>query len=95
MVHFSLPNGVGLLLLALDHEALMVIAVPSMHEAAVPVAGVTPEEVLHIAHIASILRGSAFSRSRSLMPTAMSSRVASSGAVGVEVLVTLLLQRQL
>ena len=93
--HLSLPTGVGLLLLALEHEALTLITVRGMHEAALLVSGVTPEEVLHIAHIASILRGSPLSRSRSLMPAAMVARVTSSGAVGVELPVTLPLQRQL
>ena len=73
----------------------MLITVWGVHEAALLVSRVTPEEVLHIVHVASILRGSPFSRSRSLIPTAMVPRVASPGAVGVEVMVTLLLKRQL
>ena len=81
--HLSLHTGVGLLLLALDHEALKLVAVRGMHEAALLVTGIMPEEVLQIAHIASILRGSPLSRWRFLMPTAMVSRVASSGALGL------------
>ena len=66
-----------------------------MHEAALLVSGMTPDEVLNITHIASILTGSPLSRSRSLMPTAMVPRVATSGAVGIQVLITLLLRPQL
>ena len=48
--HLSLPTSVGLLLLALDHEPLMLVAVRGMDEAALLVSGFTPEEVLHTAH---------------------------------------------
>ena len=82
-----LPIGVGLLLLALNHEALVLLAVGNMHKAALPVSGLTPQKVLYIAHVASILRGSPFSRLRALIPTAMVPSVASVRAVGVEVLV--------
>ena len=44
--HLKLPTNVGLLLLALDHETLMLVAVRGMHEATLLVCGVTPEEVV-------------------------------------------------
>ena len=91
--HLGLPTGVGLLLLPLDHEALVLVAVRGMREAALLISGVPPEQVSDIAHVASILKGSPLPKSRSLIPTAMVPRPASSRAVGVEVLVTLLLQR--
>ena len=72
----------------------MLIAVRGMHKAALLVSGVTPEEVFYIAHVGSILGGSPLSRLGSLIRTAMVPRVASSGAVGVQVLVTLLHQWQ-
>ena len=53
------------------------------------------KQVLYIAHVASNLRGSPLPRSTSLIPTSMVPSVASSKAVEVEVLVTLLLQPQL
>ena len=93
--NLSLPTGAGLLLIALNHEACMLIAVRGMREAALLISGVTSEEALHIARVASILRGTLLSRSRSLIPEAMVLRVTSSGAVGVEVLVTFLLHHQL
>ena len=73
----------------------MLVAVRGMYEAALLVSGITPKEMLHIAHITSILRGSPLSRPRSLGPPAMVPRVTSFEAIGVEVLVTLLFQRQL
>ena len=73
----------------------MLVAVRGMHEAALLFSGITPEDILPIAYITSILRGSPLSRPRFLVPTTMVPRVASSGAIGVEVRVILLLQRQL
>ena len=63
-----------LIFLALDQEALMLVAVRGMHEAALLVSGITPEGVLDIPRIGRVLRGSPLSRSRSLMPTAMVTR---------------------
>ena len=73
----------------------MLVALRGGQETALIILSVTIEGILYTAHIASILRGSPISRSRSLIPRAMVPRIASSGAVGVEVLVTLLLQGQL
>ena len=93
--HLGLSTSVALLLLTLDYEALVLVAVGGMQETALLILSVTIEEIFYTAHVAIILRGSPMSRSRSLITTAMVPRFASSGAVSVEVLVTLLLQRQL
>ena len=72
----------------------MLVVFRGMNEAALLVSGIPrPEQILHIAETTSILRGSPLSRPRSLMPTAMAPRVAS-GAIGVELRVSVLLQRQ-
>ena len=59
------------------------------------VSGVTPEELLDIVHDTGVLRGSRLSRSGSLLPFAMASRVSSSRTLGVQVLVPFFLQRKL
>ena len=66
-----------------------------MKQATLLISDITPEEVLDIAHEASILGGSPLSRSGSLVPSAMAPRAASSGTVGVQVLVAFIFQRQL
>ena len=86
---------VGLLLLTLDHEAIMLIAVRGMKQGALLVSGITPEEILYIAHDTSIFGSSPLSGSVSLTPTAMAPKASSSGMVGVQVLVAFFLQRQL
>ena len=73
----------------------MLVAVRGMHEAPLLVSCVTPEQGLDIAHVQSILRGRPLTRSRSVIHMAMVRRVPSSRAVGVEVLVTLLLEHVL
>ena len=90
-----LAAGVGLLLLPLDHEAVMLIAVRGMKQGTLLVSGITPEEILNIAHDTSIFRGSPLSWSVSLVPTASAPTAFSSRTVGVQVLVAFFLQRQL
>ena len=45
--HLGLSTAVGLLLPALDHKALVLVAVLGMHEAGLLVSGVTPQQVLY------------------------------------------------
>ena len=90
----GLAAGVGLLLLPLDHEAVLLVAVRGVKQAALLMSGITPEEVLDIAHDANILGGSPLSWSVSLVPTAFAPRAPSSRTVGVQVLVAFFLQRQ-
>ena len=90
-----LAAGVGLLLLTLDHEAIMLIAVPGVKQGALLVSSITPQEILYITHDTSIFGGSPLSGSVSLIPTAMAPRASSSRTVGVQVLVAFFLQCQL
>ena len=90
-----LAAGVCVLLLTLDHEAIMLIAVRGVKQGALLVSGITPEEILYIAHDTSIFGGSPLSGSVSLIPTAMAPRAPTSRTVGVQVLVAFVLQRQL
>ena len=90
-----LAAGVGLLPLRLDHEAGMLIAVRGMKQGTLLVPGITPEEILNIAHDTSILGGSPRSGSVSLIPPALAPRASSSRTVGVRVLVAFFLRRQL
>ena len=78
-------TGVRLLLLPLDHEAVPLVAVRGMKQAALLIPGITPEEVLDIAHEASFFGGSPLSRSVSMAPSAMAHRAASSRTVGDQV----------
>ena len=55
--HLGLAAGVGLLLLFLEFEALVLVAIWGMHQAALLVSVVTLEEVLNTAHVASSVRG--------------------------------------
>ena len=73
----------------------MLIAVRGMKQGDLLVLGITPEEILNIAHITSIFGGSPLSGSVSLVPTALAPRASSSRTVGVHVLVAFSLQRQL
>ena len=82
----SLAAGVGLLLLTLDHEAIMPITVRVVKQGALLVSGITPQEILYIAHDTSIFGGSPLSGSVSLIPTAMAPRASSSRTSGVQVL---------
>ena len=91
----DLAAGVCILLLPLDHEAVPPVAVRGVKQGALLKSGITPEEVLDIAHDMSILGGSPLSWSVSLVPTALAPRAASSRTVGVQVLVAFFLQRQL
>ena len=54
-----------------------------MKQAALLISGITPEDILDIAHEASIFGGSPLSRSGSMVPPAMAPRASSSRAVGV------------
>ena len=90
-----LAAGVGLLLLTVDHEAVMLIAVSGVKQGALLVSGITSEEILYIAHDTSIFGGSPLSGSMSLIPTAMAPRASSSRTVGVHLLVIFILQRHL
>ena len=87
--------GVGLLPLTLDQGKFMLIAVRGVKQEALLVSGITPEEILYIAHDTSIFGGSPLSGSVSLIPTAMAPRASSSRTVGVQVLIAFFLQRQL
>ena len=73
----------------------MLIAVRGVKQGALLVSGITPEEILNIAHDTSIFGGGPLSGSVSLIPTAMAPRVSSSRTVGVQVLVAFFFQRQL
>ena len=95
ILHLRLDAGVDLLLLPLDHEAIALIAVGGVLQVTMLVSGVTPEELLDIAHDAGVLGGSPLSRSGSLVPFAMSPRASSSRTVGAQVLVAFFFQRQL
>ena len=64
-------------------------------QAALLISGTTPEEVLDIAHEASILGGSPLFKSVSLVPSAMAPRAASSRTSCVQVLVDFFFQRKL
>ena len=90
-----LAAGVGPLLLTLDHEAIMLIAVRGVKQGALLISGITPEEILYVAHDTSIFGGSPLSGSLSLIAMAMAPRASSSRTVGVQVLVAFFLQRQL
>ena len=59
------------------------------------ISGITPEELLDIAHNASIFWGSHLCRSESLVPLARAFKASPSRAVGVQMLVAFFLQRQL
>ena len=91
----GLAAGVGLLLRPLDHEAVPLVAVRGMKQGALLISGITPVEVLDVAHDTSIFGGSPLSWLVSLVPTALAPRAASSRTVGVQVLVAFFLQRQL
>ena len=52
-----LAASVRLLLLILDHEAFMLIAVRGVKQGALLVSGITSEEILYIAHDTSIFEG--------------------------------------
>ena len=88
-----LAAGVGLLLLPLDHKAIMLIAVRGVKQGTLLVSGITPEEVLNIAHDTSIFGGSPLSGLVSLIPRALAPRASSSRTVGVQVVVAFFLQR--
>ena len=83
------------MLLPLDHEAVPLVAVEGMKQAALLISGIIPQEFLDIAHDASSLGGSPLSSSVSLVPSALAPRAASSRTVGVQVLVAFFFQRQL
>ena len=87
--------GVGLLLVLLDHETVLLVAVRGMKQATLLISGITAEEVLDIAHEAGIFRGSPLSRSGSLVPSPMAPRAASSRTVGVQVLLAFFFQSEL
>ena len=76
-----LAAGAGLLLLPPDHEAVMLIAVSGIKQGTLLVPGITPEEILYIAHYTSIFGGSPLSGSVSLVPTTMAPRVSSSTTI--------------
>ena len=63
--------GVGLLLLPLDQETVSLVAIRGRKQATLLISGITPEEILEIAHEASIFGGDPLSRSGSLVPSAM------------------------
>ena len=90
-----LAAGVGLLLLPLDHEAAMLIEVRGMKQGTLLVPGITPEQILKIAHDTSIFGGSPLSGSVSLVPKNMAPGPSSSKTIGVHVLVAFLFGRQL
>ena len=89
--------GVLLLLLPLDYEAVSLLAVRGMLQVALLVSDITPEELFDVLHDTGVgvFGGSPLAGSGSLVPFAMVSRASSSRAVVVQVLVALLLQRQL
>ena len=87
--------GVGLLLLTLDDIAIMLIPVRGVKQGALLISGITPEEILYIAHDTSIFGGSPLSGSVSLIPPAMTPRASPSNTIGIQVLVAFFLQRQL
>ena len=88
-----LAPGVVLLLLPLDHEAVRLVVVRGVKHKTLLVSGITLEEILDIAHDTSIFEGSPLSWSVSMVPTAMAPKDASSGTIGVQVLVAFLLRR--
>ena len=90
-----LAAGVGLLLLCLDHEAVPLFAVGGVKQGTLLVCGMTPEEILDIAHDSSIFGRSPLSWSVSLVPTALAPSAASSRTVSFQALVAFFLQRQL
>ena len=89
--------GVLLLLLPLDYEAVSLLAVRGVLQVTLLVSGITPEELLDIFHDTGVgvFGRSPLPRSGSLVPFAMASRASTSWTVVVQVLVALLLQRQL
>ena len=74
---------------------MVLIAVGGVLQVTMLISGVTPEELLDIVHHTGVLGGSPLSSSRSLVPFAIASRASSSKKVGVQVLVSFFLQRQL
>ena len=90
-----LAAGVGLLLLPLDHEAIMLIAVRGVKQGSLLLSGITLEEILNTAHDTSIFGGSPLSGSVPSIPTALAPRASSYRTVGIQVLVAFFLQRQL
>ena len=93
--HLRLGAGVGLLLLPLNYEAISLLAVGGVLQVTMLVSGVTPEQLLDIAHDRGVLGGSPLSWPGSLIPLAMAPRASSSRTVGVQVLVAFFLHRQL
>ena len=93
--HLRLGAGVGLLLLPLDYEAVLLLAVRRVLQVAVLVSGITPEELFDVFHDTGVFWGSPLPRSGSLVPFAMASRASTSRTVVVQVLVAFFLQRQL
>ena len=89
--------GVLLLLLPLDYETVSLLAVRGVLQVALLVSGITSEYLLHVLHDTGVgvFGGIPLPRSGPLVPFAMTSRTSSSRAVTVQVLVALLLQRQL
>ena len=91
----GLAAGVGLLRLLMNHETVPLVAVRGVQQRALLISGITPEDVLYIAHDTSIFGGSPLSPLVSLLPTDLAPRAASSRTVGVQVLVAFFLQRHL
>ena len=85
--------GVGLMLFPLNHEAVPLVAVRGVKQGTLLVSGITPEEILDIAHDTSIFVGSPQSGSVFLVPTALAPRAASSRTMGIQMLVAFLFQR--
>ena len=81
--HLGLAAGVGLLLLPPDHEAVELVAVGGMTQVTLLVSGITPEELLNLAHDTGMLGRSVLSRSWSLVPFSMAPRASSSRAIGI------------
>ena len=91
----KLGAGVGLLPFPLEYKAVSLLAVGGVLQVPMLVSGVTPEELLDIAHDTRKLWGSPLSRSGPSLPFALALRAPCSRLIGVQVLVACFLKCQL
>ena len=79
----------------MPQKAVMLIAVRGMKQGTLLVSGITPEEILSIAHDTSIFGGCPLSGLVSFVTTALAPRTPSARTIGVQVLVAFLFQQWL
>ena len=87
--------GVDLLRLPLDHEAIPLVAIGRVIKLTMSIAVFTPKELLRSAHDTGMFWGSPLSTVVLVPSSCLAPRAGSPRTVGVQVLVALLLERQL